>query len=52
MVGVTHSSPKPSPETPTSMKEEDPSIQGYIRYHATLIIKRSSEKKYKSEMEF
>ena len=33
-------------------KEEDPSIQGYIRYPATLIIKRPDEKKYKVEKEF
>ena len=34
------------------MKEEDPSIQGYIRYPATLMIKRPGEKKYKVEKEF
>ena len=34
------------------MKEEDPSIQGYIRYTATLVIKRPGEKKYKVEKEF
>ena len=33
------------------MKEEDPSIQGYIRYPATLMIKRPDEKKYKVEKE-
>ena len=34
------------------MKEEDPSIQGYIRYPATLMIKRFDEKKYKVEKVF
>ena len=34
------------------MKEEDPSIQGYIRYPATLMIKRPGEKKYKVEKDF
>ena len=35
------------------IKEEDPSIQGCIRYPATLMIKRSGgEKKYKVEKEF
>ena len=34
------------------MKEEDPAIQGYIRYPATLMIKRPAEKKYKVEKEF
>ena len=34
------------------MKEEDPSIQGCIRYPATLMIKRPGEKKYKVEKEF
>ena len=34
------------------MKEEDPSIQGYIRYPATLMIKRPGEKKYKVQKEF
>ena len=34
------------------MKEEDPSIQGCIRYPATLMIKRPGEKKYKIEKEF
>ena len=34
------------------MKEEDPSLQGYIRYPATLVIKRPDEKKYKVEKEF
>ena len=34
------------------IKEEDPSIQGYIRYPDTLMIKRSGEKKYKVEKEF
>ena len=34
------------------MKEEDPSIQGYIRYPATLMIKKPGEKKYKVEKEF
>ena len=34
------------------IKEEDPSIQGYIRYPATVMIKRPGEKKYKAEKEF
>ena len=34
------------------MKEEDPSIQGYIRYLDTVMIKRSVGNKYKIEMEF
>ena len=34
------------------IKEEDPSIKGYIRYPDTLMIKRSGEKKYKVEKEF
>ena len=34
------------------MKEEDPSIQGYIRYLDTVMIKRSVGHKYKIEMEF
>ena len=34
------------------MKEEDSSLQGYIRYPATLMIKRPDEKKYKVEKEF
>ena len=34
------------------VKEEDPSLQGYIRYPATLVIKRPDEKKYKVEKEF
>ena len=34
------------------MREEHPCIQGCIRYPATLMIKRSDEKKYKVEKEF
>ena len=34
------------------IKEEDPPIQGDIRYPATLTIKRPGEKKYKVEKEF
>ena len=34
------------------MKEGDPSVEGYIRYPDTLMIKRPSEKKYKVEKEF
>ena len=34
------------------MKEEDPSIQTYIKYPATLMIKRPGEKKNKVEIEF
>ena len=34
------------------MKEEDPSIQGYIRHLDTVMIKRSVGNKYKIEMEF
>ena len=34
------------------MEKEDPSMQDYIRYPATLMIKRSGEKKYKVEKEF
>ena len=34
------------------IKEEDPSIQGYIRYPVTLMIKRPGEKKCKVEKEF
>ena len=34
------------------MKEEDPSIQAYTRYPATLMIKRPGKKKYKVEKEF
>ena len=34
------------------MKGQDPSIQGYIRYPASLMIKRPGEKKYKVEKKF
>ena len=34
------------------MKQEEPSVQGYIRYPATLMVKRPGEKKYKVERGF
>ena len=34
------------------LKEGDPSIQGYVRYPATLMIKRAGERKYRVEKEY
>ena len=34
------------------LKEQDPSIQGYIKFPATLMIKCTREKKYSLENEF
>ena len=34
------------------LKEGDPSIQGYVRYPATLMIKSASERKYRVEEEY
>ena len=34
------------------LKARDPSIQGYVRYPATLMIKRAGERKYRVEKEF
>ena len=34
------------------LKEGDPSIQEYVRYPATLMIKRAGERKYRVEKEY
>ena len=34
------------------LKELDPSIQGYVKFPATLMIKRTGERKYSLEKEF
>ena len=34
------------------LKEQDPSIQGYVKFPATLMIKRTGERKYSLEKEF
>ena len=34
------------------LKEGDPSIQGYVRYPATLMIKRAGKRKYRVEKEY
>ena len=34
------------------LKEQDPSIQGYVKFPAALIIKRTGERKYSLEKEF
>ena len=34
------------------LKELDPSIQGYVKLPATLMIKRTGERKYSLEKEF
>ena len=49
---VTHALVKPSTETPVWNEEEEPSIQGHIRYPATLMVKRPGEKRFKVEKEF
>ena len=33
------------------LKEQDPSIQGYVKFPATLMIKRTAERKYKKSLE-
>ena len=34
------------------LKEGDPSVQGYVRYPATLMIKRAGERKYRVKTEY
>ena len=34
------------------LKEQDPSIQGYVKFSAILMIKRTGERKYSLEKEF
>ena len=34
------------------LKEQDPSIQGYVKFPATLMIKHTGERKYSLEKEF
>ena len=34
------------------LKEGDPSVQGYVRCPATLMIKRAGERKYRVEKEY
>ena len=35
----------------TDLKQQDPSIKGYVKFPATLIIKRTGERKYSLEKE-
>ena len=34
------------------LKEQDPSLQGYVKFPATLMIKHTGERKYSLEKEF
>ena len=34
------------------LRDQDPSVQGYVKFPATLISKRTAERKYSLEKEF